>query len=116
MVIHQLHLRCLHGIRSRFEQHLAAPLAQRLSAPGRRLLTLPILRFAELGPQRPAPQLLRRSLFVGRVHVLVRTIPACPQAGFSPDAIAVFAFPQNCALNKFACGNRDAVAKARIPA
>jgi hypothetical protein len=29
---------------------------------------LRILHFAELGPQRPATQLLRRTLFLGRVH------------------------------------------------
>ena len=33
---------------------------------GRRLLTLRILRFAELGPQRPATQLVRRGLLLGR--------------------------------------------------
>ena len=51
----------------RFELRLA-PLAQRLSSPGRRLLTLRILRLAEFGPQRPATQLLRRTLLLGRVH------------------------------------------------
>src|SRR5437773_2438457 len=47
-----LHLRSWSGTSHRVEQCLAAPLAQRLSSPGRRLLTLRILRLAELGPQR----------------------------------------------------------------
>src|SRR5712691_5455768 len=63
-----LGLRSWSGTSHRVEQRLAAPLAQRLSTPGRRLLTLRILRLAELGPQRPATQLLRRTLLLGRVH------------------------------------------------
>src|SRR5438034_91027 len=58
-------------------------LGHRQSAPGRQLLTLRILRFAETGSQRPDTQLLRRSLFVGRVHNSARASspPVRPRAG-----------------------------------
>jgi len=61
----RLVLRSWSGTSHRVEQRLTAPLAQRPSAPGRRLLTSRILRLAEPSAQRPATQLLRRTPFSG---------------------------------------------------